>query len=117
MISRFHRAGAAPLVMQPMLSTLKMFATPCRLLCDAYDLRSCGASSPKPFEVDGNPTDITSDLAAGKGKVGYSKTYADNWSQIFGKKSSTESDATLSQASNSVAASTRVTTPLVKKDS
>ncbi|KAL1507587.1 hypothetical protein AB1Y20_007206 [Prymnesium parvum] len=52
---------------------------------DSYDLRPCGASCPTPFECEGNPTDITSQLAGGKATVGYSRRYADNWANIFGK--------------------------------
>ena len=59
---------------------------------DSYDLRAAGADAPQPYEVDGNPTDITASLASGKGKVGYSRRYARNWDSIFGKQAPDKAD-------------------------
>mmetsp|Transcript_13002 Transcript_13002/g.33879 ORF Transcript_13002/g.33879 Transcript_13002/m.33879 type:complete len:109 (-) Transcript_13002:68-394(-) len=54
---------------------------------DHYDLRAVGAETPEPFEVNGEPTDITKMLANGQKQVGYSTRYAENWSRIFGVSS------------------------------
>lgn len=50
---------------------------------DHYDLRAVGADAPMPYEVNGEPTDITKVLANGQKQVGYSSRYARNWSRIF----------------------------------
>jgi len=55
---------------------------------DHYDLRAVGAEQPMPFEVNGEPTDITKVLANGQKQIGYSSRYARNWDRIFQKEQS-----------------------------
>ena len=51
---------------------------------DHYDLRAAGGGDPEPFEVNGEPTDITKTLAKGGKQIGYSSSYARSWDRIFG---------------------------------
>jgi hypothetical protein len=50
---------------------------------DHYDLRAAGAEAPEPFEVNGEPTDITKSLSKGGKQIGYSSSYARSWDRIF----------------------------------
>lgn len=50
---------------------------------DHYDLRAAGADEPQPFEVNGEPTDITKSLSKGGKQVGYSRRYSRSWDRIF----------------------------------
>jgi hypothetical protein len=50
---------------------------------DHYDLRPAGGGDPEPFEVNGEPTDITKSLAKGGRQLGYSASYARSWDRIF----------------------------------
>ena len=51
---------------------------------DHYDLRAAGGGDPEPFEVNGEPTDITKTLAKGGKQIGYTSSYARSWDRIFG---------------------------------
>jgi hypothetical protein len=51
---------------------------------DHYDLRAAGGGDPEPFEVNGEPTDITKTLAKGGKQIGYTSKYARSWDRIFG---------------------------------
>lgn len=59
---------------------------------DHYDLRAAGAEAPEPFEVNGEPTDITKSLAKGGKQIGYSSRYARSWDRIFASQAHAEGD-------------------------
>ncbi|KAG8470690.1 hypothetical protein KFE25_009111 [Diacronema lutheri] len=79
LLARSLSARAGPRA--PQLRVRRLSQVP----ADHYDLRAAGADEPQPYEVNGEPTDITKSLSKGGKQIGYSPSYARSWDRIFAR--------------------------------